>query len=94
VVSFNREDMSTEKESKGRPPATTSAVTGGIAAGLNSFASGNMTAVKNFNFSQLESIAATASASRIPVLKPWADRIGDLYGKLVDVTAKAKEACR
>jgi hypothetical protein len=49
--------------------------------------------VANFGLSQLANFAA-AAASKIPGIKPWADRIGDLAGQAADLAHQAKEACQ
>jgi RHS repeat-associated protein len=72
---------------------TTSLVTGAGAAALNSFAGGNTTALQNFEWSQLANLAAKAAATGIPLLKPWADTIGDLAEQGADLSVAAAEAC-
>jgi hypothetical protein len=72
---------------------TASFGTGAAAAALNSFASGNLGSIRRFDWSQLTNIAATAAASKIPFVKPWADTIGDLAEQGADLAAKAQEAC-
>jgi len=72
----------------------TSFATGAAAAVLNSYARGNTTALQNFNWSQLAGLAATAAASKLPFVKPWADRIGDLAGQATDLANSAKEPCQ
>ena len=49
-----------------------------------------MTALQSFNYSQLANIAAKAAASRIPIVKPWADRVGDLAEQACDLAVRAK----
>ena len=71
----------------------TSAVTGAMGSLLNSFASGNIGAIEDFNTSHLTSIAAKLGASKIPLLAPWADTIGDLAEQAAHLGATAKEAC-
>jgi RHS repeat-associated protein len=73
---------------------TTSALTGSASAALNAYASGNTSAIWKFNWSGLATLAATAASSKLPFLKPWADRIGDLAGKGADLAAKAKDPCQ
>lgn len=73
---------------------TVSVVSGGVAAALNSYASGNASAMWNFNVSQLANLAAKAAASKIPGIKPWAERIGDLAEQASDLALKANEGCR
>ena len=73
---------------------TTSALTGAAAAALKAYASGNTSAISNFNWSGLATLAATAASSKLPFLKPWADRIGDLAGQAADLAASAKEPCQ
>ncbi len=38
--------------------------------------------------------AMTAAASKIPLLKPWAETIGDLASQGADLALKTKEACK
>jgi RHS repeat-associated protein len=73
---------------------TVSVVSGGAAATLDSYAAGDTRAMWNFNVSQLANLAAKAAASRLPLVKPWADRIGDLAEQAADLALKAKEGCR
>ena len=68
--------------------------TAGSAAALRSFASGNPIAVANFALSQLANVTAAAAASKIPFIKPWAKRIGDLAEQAADLAHQAKEACK
>ncbi len=72
---------------------TASTLSSGAASALNSMASGNTTAVENFGWSQLTNLAATAAASKIPLLKPWAERIGDLASQGADLALKTQEVC-
>ena len=65
------------------------------AAALDSFASGNsLCRVTNFALSQLVNLTATAAASRLPIVRPWADRIGDLAEMAADVAHQAQEVCK
>lgn len=48
----------------------------------------------NFNVTQLTNLAAKAAASKLPHLKPWADRIGDLAEQAADLAMKAKDGCQ
>ena len=73
---------------------TASNITGGGAAYLNSFARGNSISVANFGLSQLANFAAAATSSKIPGIRPWADRIGDLAGQAADLAHQASEACQ
>jgi hypothetical protein len=73
---------------------TTSTITGGTGADLNSFAGGNLTALQNFGWGQIANLAAKAAASRIPTLEPWSDTIGDLAERASDLTHSAQEVCR
>ncbi len=73
---------------------TASFITGAAGSSLSSFASGDLTALGNFNFSQLYEIAAKAAASRIPGASGFADTVGNLAGQAVDLAAKAPEACQ
>ena len=68
--------------------------TGAAAAALNSFANGNLGSIRGFDWSQLTNLAATAAASKIPFVKPWAETIGDLAEQGADLAAHAREACR
>ena len=44
--------------------------------------------------SQLAYLAAKAAASKLPLVKPWVERIGDLAEQAADLAMKAKEACQ
>ncbi len=72
---------------------TASFVTGAGAAALNSFASGNMTAMRNFNGSQLTNLLASAAVSKVPGLEPWAETLGDLAEQVDDLTHQEEELC-
>jgi hypothetical protein len=48
----------------------------------------------NFDVSQLPSLAGKAAASGLPLVKPWADRIGDSSEQAADLALKTKEACQ
>jgi hypothetical protein len=72
---------------------TASVATGVMASGLNSFANGNMDAIKDFNSSQVANLIATAGASRVPLVSRWAETIGNLAEQATDLAATAKEAC-
>lgn len=73
--------------------STVSVVSGGVAAVLNSYGQGNSSAARNFAASQLASLAATAAYSDLPMIKPWAKRIGDLAERAAQLATKVKEAC-
>lgn len=73
--------------------ATVSFVTGEASSTLKSYASGNTGALWHFDTSQLANLAAKAAASRIPVVRPWADRIGDLAEKASDLAMQSDEGC-
>jgi len=73
---------------------TASFTTGAIASALHSFASGDMTAVRNFNSSQVANLIAQAASSRIPLVGRWAETIGDLAEQAADLGATATEACQ
>lgn len=68
-------------------------VTGGGAAVLNSFASGNNRALVNFNFTQAEGAIAAVGASRIPGVGKFADLVGELTGQATSLATQAVEAC-
>jgi hypothetical protein len=55
---------------------------------LNSSASGNLTAVANFGWSQLTNLAVTAAASKIPGVEHWAETIGDLAERGADLALR------
>lgn len=74
--------------------STLSIVTGALGATLNSYANGNTGALLNLDKGQLVNLAATATASRISLIKPWADRIGDLAEKVGDLATKSNEGCQ
>lgn len=67
-----------------------SLVSGGAAAALRSYAAGNTSAIQQFEWGQLANLAAKAAASRIPVVKPWADRIGDIAENGAKLATRAK----
>jgi hypothetical protein len=48
----------------------------------------------NFDASQLANLAAKAAASKLPLVQPWAARIGDLAEQAADLALKAEEGCR
>lgn len=73
---------------------TSSFGTEALAATLNSFASGNTSALMNFNTSNLINLTANAAAGKIPGIANWADTIGDLVEKAADLAAEAKGACK
>lgn len=73
---------------------TTSVLTGGGAAALNAFAAGNLSSIRNFDWSHLAEGAATLAASRIPGVHAWAETIGALAGKGVELTQRAENVCR
>jgi RHS repeat-associated protein len=72
----------------------TSIVTGAIGASLESFAAGNTKALMNFNVSQLAGLAATAAATRVPRIKKWAERLGDLAAEATGIAMEAKGGCQ
>jgi RHS repeat-associated protein len=72
---------------------TVSTVTGAGGAALKSYASGNTSALQNFNWSNLTNIVTAAAASKIPYLDKWADLIGDLAEQAADLALKSEEAC-
>lgn len=74
--------------------STASFVTGGGAAVLKSFASGNSTALVNFNFAQAEGAIAAAGASRIPGIAAFADTIGNLTEQAAGLATQAAEVCQ
>jgi RHS repeat-associated protein len=73
---------------------TTSFVTGGAAATLKAFASGDATSLANFDFSQAEGLVAAAAASRIPGVGDFADTIGNLTEQAVGLAQQAQEVCQ
>lgn len=72
---------------------TASFLTGGTASILNSFASGNLTAMQNFDWGHLINFASTAAASRIPGVEPWAETIGHLAEQGFELSTSAGEVC-
>jgi RHS repeat-associated protein len=74
--------------------STASFATGAMASTLNSFASGNMDAVQDFNSSQVTNLVAQTAASKIPLVARWAETIGDLAEQAADLSVTATEACR
>jgi RHS repeat-associated protein len=71
-----------------------SVLSGATAATLESYASGNTSALERFNISQLANLAATAGASKVPFIRKWADRIGDLVEQATALGIQAQEGCR
>ena len=63
-------------------------------AALNSFASGNMTAIGNFDFSSIAGMAAKAAASRIPGVSGFAENVGQLAEQAAEIAADAQAACQ
>jgi RHS repeat-associated protein len=74
--------------------STSSFLTGSAAAVLNSFASGNIQSMLDFNWSQLVNVATTAAASKIPGVGAWAETIGNLAEQGRDLATNASEACQ
>ena len=72
----------------------TSFITGGAAATLKAFASGNSTSLANFDFSQAEGLVAAAAASRLPGVGDFADTIGNLTEQAVGLSQQAQEVCQ
>jgi RHS repeat-associated protein len=72
---------------------TASFLTGSAAAVLNSFASGNIQSMLDFNWGQLTNVATAAAASKIPGVGPWAETIGELAEQGRDLSTNATEAC-
>lgn len=76
---------------------TAAAVTGGLSAGLHSFAaSGDPGPVGTFTFKLLMAtgVKATAAASHIPGISRFADNLGQLAGQAVELSAEAQAACQ
>ena len=67
---------------------------GAAASALNSFARGNGTAMRDFNWTQLTNLAATVAAGKIPGVKNWAEVIGDLAEQAADLAVTGGEACQ
>ncbi|MGH8191882.1 MAG: RHS repeat-associated core domain-containing protein, partial [Rhodanobacteraceae bacterium] len=61
---------------------------------LSSFASGNLTAIGNFDFSSIAGIAANAAASRIPGVSGFAENVGQMAEQAADIAADAQAACQ
>jgi len=73
---------------------TAATVTGVFAAGLNSFAGGNLSAINSFNVSHLVGLGASAASSKIPGISGLQEVIAGLSEQAASVVAKAKEACQ
>ena len=73
---------------------TASTVTGQVGAALNSFAAGNLTALRGFGWGRLANLSVMAAASRIPVAARWSDALGDLAEQATELSNNAQEACR
>ncbi len=73
---------------------TAATVTGVFAAGLNSFAGGNLSAINSFNESHLVGLGAFAVSSKIPSISSLQEVIAGLSEQAASVVAKAKEACQ
>jgi hypothetical protein len=52
-----------------------------------------MTAMRNFNGSQLTNLLASAAVSKVPGLEPWAETLGDLAEQVDDLTHQEEELC-
>jgi hypothetical protein len=73
--------------------ATESAITGGAAAALNSFANGNTAALASFDVSSLTDTAVSGIAEKIPGVGSYAEVAGQLAGQVADVVNAARGAC-
>jgi hypothetical protein len=73
---------------------TAATVTGVFAAGLNSFASGNLAAMNSFNMSHLVGLGASAVSSKIPGISGLQEVIAGLSEQAASIVANAKEACQ
>jgi hypothetical protein len=69
-------------------------ITGATAAALNSFANGNTAAMWQFASSQTYGTLSAGVAGKLPAIKRWADRVGDLASKVFDLQTQAEEACK
>lgn len=68
---------------------------GAAAAALNSFASGNLNALGNFDFNKFLDMAATALAAKVPGVSEFAsDIIGKLVGQGASLAEEARKACQ
>jgi len=70
-----------------------SVVAGTAASVLKSIAAGNTKAIRNFDWTHLSELAATAAASRVPFIGPWAETVGRLAGQAAEISATAEEVC-
>ena len=68
-------------------------ISGADASILNAAASGNKTAIQQFNVGQLVSLASQLAATKIPFLAKWSDVISGVAGEAASLAQKAKEAC-
>jgi hypothetical protein len=68
-------------------------VTGATAATLNSFASGNTAAMWQFGASQTYGALTAGIAGKLPAIKRWADRVGDLTEQAQELASESQEPC-
>lgn len=68
--------------------------TGSASAALHSFASGNLSSLGTFDFSQMYSLAVKASVSRVPGVSQFAETIAGVSEQAIDLSAIAQEACK
>lgn len=66
---------------------------GAAAATLDSWASGNSTALGNFDFTQAEEAIAAAGANEIPGIAVFAHTISALIGQAAGLATQAAEVC-
>ena len=72
---------------------TASFITGAGAKALNAFANGNLTAMRNFNGSQVTNLLASAAARKVPGLDRWAETLGDLAERAHDLATEEEALC-
>ena len=66
----------------------------GLEASVRSYVAGNTRIPRNFAASQLANLAGRTAATRLPFVRPWADRIGVLAEQASDLATKANEVCQ
>jgi len=71
-----------------------SSATGALAAGLSSFAAGNLNALNTFSANQVAALAVRLMSSSIPVAKNFGESLGALAEQALGVVNSAQEACQ
>lgn len=73
--------------------ADASLITGTGAAVLRSFANGSANSLATFDFNRLEEFGMTTTLSRLPGVGKYAELIGGLAGKAMDIATEAPLVC-